>query len=161
LHDSKRPVFPIRIPPLHERPNDIPLLVRHFVNRTASRMSKTIDSIAAETMDALTRYPWPGNIRGLENIVERAVILSPGPVLHASLRDLNTRVAPGHNANRYQTLEEVEREHILGTLKETRWVISGPSGAAARLGLNRSTLRFYMKRLGIARSVASSCDLRR
>jgi formate hydrogenlyase transcriptional activator len=145
-------VFPIRIPPLRERTSDIPVLVRHFVNRAASQMKKIIDSIPAEIMDALTRYPWPGNIRELENIIERAVILSSGPVLRVSLHDLNTRITLGHSANGGQTMEEVERKHILATLKETRWVLSGPAGAATRLGLNRSTLYFRMKKLGISRS---------
>jgi len=145
-------VFPIRIPPLRERPNDIPLLVRHFVNRAMSRINKTIDSIPAETMSALTRYPWPGNVRELENVIERAVILSNGPTLEVSLRDLRTRMASYAESSQSLTLEEVERKHILTTLKETRWIVSGPRGAAARLGLNRSTLHFRMKKLGIARS---------
>jgi formate hydrogenlyase transcriptional activator len=109
-------------------------------------------------MDALSRYSWPGNIRELENVIERAMILSSGPILRVSQQDLKTRVAPGHNADRMQTLEEVKRNHILKTLKETRWTLSGPSGAAARLGLNRSTLYFRMKKLGIARSVEASFD---
>ena len=145
-------VFPISIPPLRERLNDIPLLVRHFVNRAACRLNKTIDSIPAETMNALTRYLWPGNIRELENVIERAVILSSGPVLEVSLGDLRTRMAACAESGKSLTLEEVEREHILATLKETRWVVAGPGGAAARLGLNRSTLHFRMKKLGIARS---------
>jgi formate hydrogenlyase transcriptional activator len=102
-------------------------------------------------MDALTQYPWPGNIRELENVIERAVILSPGPVLRVPVRDLHPRIAPGHNHERSQTLEEVERKHIVTTLKETRWVLSGPKGAATRLGLNRATLYFRMKKLGIVR----------
>ncbi len=148
-------VFPIRIPALRERPNDIPLLVRHFIHRAASRMNKTIDSVPRATMAALTGYSWPGNIRELENVIERAVILSRGPVLNVSLRDLSSRIPPGDNAG-CQTLEEVERRHILATLKQTSWVISGPMGAAKRLGLNRSTLRFRMKRLGIVRSFTAS-----
>jgi formate hydrogenlyase transcriptional activator len=151
-------VFPITVPPLRERPDDIPLLVQHFVQQATRRMHKTIDTIPSDTVEALMRYRWPGNIRELENVIERAVILSPGPVLRLSLRDLKSRIAPGQNADRHQTLEEVERNHILKTLKETRWVLSGPSGAAARLGLNRSTLYFRMKKLGIARSVDSSSD---
>jgi len=146
-------VFPIRIPPLRERPSDIPLLVRHFVNRATSRINKTIDSIPVETMNALTLYPWPGNVRELENVIERAVILSNGPTLEVSLRDLRTRMASCAESSQFLTLEEVERKHILTTLKETRWIVSGPRGAAARLGLNRSTLHFRMKKLGIARSV--------
>ena len=146
-------VFPIHVPALRERPEDIPLLVQHFVEQAARRMHKTIDTVPSETMDALIDYRWPGNIRELENVIERAVILSPGPVLRLSLRDLNSRIAPGQNTDRHQTLEEVERTHILRTLKETRWILSGPSGAASRLGLNRSTLYFRMKKLGISRSV--------
>lgn len=151
-------VFPIYVPPLRERPDDIPLLVQHFVQEAARRMQKTIDMIPSETVEALIRCRWPGNIRELENVIERAVILSPGPVLQLSPRDLKSRITAGHNADRHQTLEEVERNHILKTLKETRWVLSGPSGAAARLGLNRSTLYFRMKKLGIARSVESCSD---
>jgi formate hydrogenlyase transcriptional activator len=149
-------VFPIHLPPLRERPEDIPLLVRHFVQEATRRMRKTIDTIPSETVEALIRYRWPGNIRELENAIERAVILSPGPVLRLSHWDLKSRLTPGQNTDRHQTLEEVERNHILATLKETRWVLSGPSGAATRLGLNRSTLSFRMKKLGIARSVDSS-----
>jgi formate hydrogenlyase transcriptional activator len=151
-------VFPIHVPPLRERPEDIPLLVQHFVEQATQRMHKTIDTIPPETMEALIRYRWPGNIRELENVIERAVILSPGPVLRLSRRDLKSRISPGQNTDRHQTLEEVERNHILKTLKETRWVLSGPSGAAARLGLKRTTLHFRMKKLGIARSVDSCSD---
>jgi formate hydrogenlyase transcriptional activator len=149
-------VFPVCVPPLRERPEDIPLLVQHFVQQAARQMRKTIDTIPQETMEALTRYRWPGNIRELENVIERSVILSPGPVLWLSPRDLNSRVPPDRSADRYQTLEEVERNHILRTLKETRWILSGPTGAASRLGLNRSTLYFRMKKLGVARGVDSS-----
>jgi formate hydrogenlyase transcriptional activator len=148
-------VFPIRVPPLRERPEDVSLLVRHFVQQAARRMCKTIDTVPSETMDALIDYRWPGNIRELENVIERAVILSPGPVLRLSLRDLRSRIAPSQNTDHHQTLEEVERDHILKTLQATMWVLAGPGGAAARLGLNRSTLYFRMKKLGIARSVDS------
>jgi formate hydrogenlyase transcriptional activator len=149
-------VFPIRIPPLRERPEDIPELVRHFAQRSARRMKKVIDSVPRETMDALMTYEWPGNIRELENVVERAVILSSGTVLRVPVRDLLACVAPDPNCERSKTLEEVERVHILGTLKETRWVLSGPRGAAMRLGLNRATLYFRMKKLGIVRPGAES-----
>ena len=151
-------VFPIHVPPLRERPEDIPLLVQHFVQQATRRMRKTIDTIPSETMDALIHFRWPGNIRELENVIERAVILSPGHVLRLSPRDLKSRVAPGQNPDSHQTLEEVERNHILKTLKETSWILSGPSGAAARLGLNRSTLYFRIKKLGIVRSVESCSD---
>jgi formate hydrogenlyase transcriptional activator len=144
-------VFPITIPPLRERPEDIPLLVQHFVQQTARRMNKVIDTISWDTMDALTECSWPGNIRELENVIERAVILSPGPVLRLQIRDLHTRIAPGDNHERNQTLEEVERKHIVTTLKQTRWVLSGPRGAATVLGINRATLYFRMKKLGIVR----------
>jgi formate hydrogenlyase transcriptional activator len=146
-------VVPIFLPPLRERPEDIPLLVQHFMQQFARKVGKSIQMIPSGTMDALRRYPWPGNIRELANVIERAVILSSGPVLRISNRDLSTRIVSRRDADRSQTLEEVERNHILTTLKETRWILSGPRGAAARLGLNRSTLYFRMKKLGIARSL--------
>jgi formate hydrogenlyase transcriptional activator len=145
-------VFPITIPPLRERPDDIPLLVHHFVQQAAQKMNKTIDTIPDETMEVLTDYRWPGNIRELENIIERAVILSSGSVLHVPVRDLRSRITPGHGSGKPQTMAHVEREHIRSILKETKWVLSGPRGAAARLGMNRSTLYFRMKKLGIART---------
>jgi len=151
-------VVPIFLPPLRERPEDIPLLVRHFVRRFARKFGKRMEMIPSGTMDALSHYPWPGNIRELENVIERAVILSSGAVLRISNRDLSTRVVSGRNADRPRTLEEVERNHILTTLKETQWILSGPRGAAARLGLNRSTLYFRMKKLGITRSLNASFD---
>jgi formate hydrogenlyase transcriptional activator len=151
-------VFPIHVPPLRERADDIPLLVEYFVQQASRRMRKAIDSVPSETMEALIRHRWPGNIRELENVIERAVILSPGPVLRLSHGDLNTRIAPGQNTEGYRTLEEVERNHILATLKETRWLLSGPNGAASRLGLNRSTLYFRMKKLGIYRSLSASIE---
>jgi formate hydrogenlyase transcriptional activator len=144
-------VFPICIPPLRERPEDIPLLVRHFVQEAARRMNKTIDAIPSATMEALSQYRWPGNIRELENVIERAVILSPSSVLRVSLGDLRSRISPGHGSGKPHTIADVEREHIRAVLKETRWVLSGPRGAATRLGLNRSTLYFRMKKLGIVR----------
>jgi formate hydrogenlyase transcriptional activator len=151
-------VVPIFLPPLRKRPEDIPLLVQHFVQRFARKVGKTIGVISSDTMEALRRYSWPGNIRELENVMERAVILSSSPVLRIAHHDLSSRIAPGQNTEHPQTLEEVERKHILKTLKETRWTLSGPSGAAARLGLNRSTLYFRMKKLGIARSLDASFD---
>ena len=144
-------VFPISIPPLRERPEDIPLLVQHFVKAAAQKMDKTIDTIPSGTMEALVQYRWPGNIRELENVIERAVILSTGSVLHVPYRDLQSRVTPGHDGEKFETLADVERQHICTILKETRWVLSGPRGAATRLGMNRSTLYFRMKKLGIAR----------
>lgn len=142
-------VVPISIPSLRERPEDIPLLVHHFVRQAARRMNKTIDTIPSETMDALMQHQWPGNIRELENVVERAVILSPASVLRVPVRDLQTRITAGRDGERLQTLVDVERHHIRSILKETRWVVSGPRGAAVRLGMNRSTLYFRMKKLGI------------
>ncbi len=143
-------VFPIRVPPLRERPEDIPLLVRHFVQEFARRMKRTIETIPSETMEALTRYCWPGNIREMQNLIERAVILSSGPVLRVPLQDLAARPEVEGRGGP-QTLAEAERAHILAILKESGWVLSGPRGAAKRLGMNRSTLQFRMKKLGIAR----------
>jgi formate hydrogenlyase transcriptional activator len=151
-------VFPIRVPPLRERPEDIPVLVQHFVLQATRRMRKRIDTIPPETMEALIQHRWPGNIRELENVIERAVILCSGPELRLSPRDLHPRAPLDQSINCRQTLEEVARDHILRTLKETRWIVAGPSGAASRLGLNRSTLYFRMKKLGIARSAGSCTD---
>jgi len=142
-------VFPVQVPPLRERPEDIPLLVRHFVAQYARQMQRTLDTIPAATMDVLCRYPWPGNIRELQNCIERAVIVSPGPVLQVPLDDRRPSVIPSHGSRKSQTLEEHERALILATLKETKWVLAGPKGAAVRLGLHRSTLAFRMKKLGI------------
>jgi formate hydrogenlyase transcriptional activator len=142
-------VFPIRVPALRERREDIPLLVRHFVQQFARRMNRVIDTISCETMNALVRYHWPGNIRELQNLIERAVILSNGPALRIPLQDLQNRVIV--TSARPQTMEEAERAHILATLKDTKWVIAGSAGAAARLGMNRSTVQFRMKRLGIVK----------
>jgi formate hydrogenlyase transcriptional activator len=144
-------VFPIHVPALRERAEDIPMLVRHFVQHFARRMNRNIETIPSETIEALSRYSWPGNIRELQNLIERAVILSPGPVLRAPLTELDSRTAPGQVNGKHRTLEDAERAHILATLKETRWVLSGTNGAATRLGMNRSTLQFRMKKLGIVR----------
>jgi len=144
-------VFPINVPALRERSEDIPLLVNHFAQRFARRMNRTIETIPAETMAALTRYPWPGNSRELQNLIERAVILSHGPVLQIPLQDLDKNTAPRRDNGKDQTLEAAERAHILTILKETRWVLAGPRGAAARLGINRSTLQFRLNKLGIVR----------
>ncbi len=142
-------VFPLTLPPLRERREDIPLLVRYFVQEHARRLGKTIDSIPTEAMTALTRYAWPGNIRELENFIERAVLLSPGPALRVPLADLkSTGEPPPDDA---ATLADAEREHIISVLKQTNWVIGGPSGAATRLGLKRTTLQSKMQKLGIVR----------
>jgi formate hydrogenlyase transcriptional activator len=144
-------VFPISLPPLRERPDDIPLLVNFFANKFAQRMRKSIERIPTETMSALTAYNWPGNIRELQNLIERAVILTRGSVLEIPLGELKQSAKAGSNQNNASTLEAVEREHILRMLGETNWVIGGPTGAAARLGLNRTTLNNRMRKLGIAR----------
>ena len=144
-------VFPIHVPPLRERTEDIPFLVRHFVQHFAFNMGKQIESISSETMNALVRYPWPGNIRELQNVIERAVILSKGPTLKVPLSDLKVRGAESGHTNGFSTLEEVERRHILSVLEQTNWVFAGPNGAAARLGIKRPTLQFRMQKLGISR----------
>jgi formate hydrogenlyase transcriptional activator len=144
-------IFPIHVPPLRERPEDIPLLVRHFAQHYARRMNRVIDTIPSETMETLVRHSWPGNIRELQNLIEHSVIVSPGPVLQTPLAGLQSHRVPNQEGTRHRTLEEAEREHILSTLKETKWVISGPRGAAVRLEMNRSTLQFRMKKLGIVR----------
>jgi len=143
-------VFPIHVPPLRERPEDIPLLVRYFARDCARRMNRRIGAVPAAAMDALVRYSWPGNIRELQNLIERAVIRSAGDELRLPLEDLDedAEIADGTAAG---TLEEAQRLHILETLKKTGWVLSGPRGAATRLGINRSTLQFRMKKLGIMR----------
>ncbi|HXP88131.1 MAG TPA: sigma 54-interacting transcriptional regulator [Bryobacteraceae bacterium] len=155
-------VFPVRIPPLRERPEDIPLLVRHFVQQFSRRNNRAIDSIPSDTMDALVRYHWPGNIRELQNVIERAVIVSKGPVLQVSVADLKPRPeslvsAPvskstsGDNRgeNLRTVLDDAERKQIVGELERANWVVAGPNGAAARLGMKRSTLQFRMRKLGI------------
>jgi formate hydrogenlyase transcriptional activator len=144
-------VFPIRVPALRERTDDIPFLVRHFAQHFARNMKKQIDTISAETMSALVRYPWPGNIREMQNLIERAVILSRGPVLHIPSADLKSRIPDGGEMNGFATLEEVERRHILSVLEQTNWVFAGPNGAAVRLGIKRPTLQFRMQKLGITR----------
>ena len=142
-------VFPIPLPPLRERREDIRALVEHFVEVYARRMSKQIESIAPETMSALASYEWPGNIRELQNFIERSVILSTGAALRPPLAELKRRLEV--ESTEAITLEEAEREHIRKTLEQTGWVVAGPNGAAARLGIKRSTLYFRMQRLGITR----------
>jgi formate hydrogenlyase transcriptional activator len=145
-------VFPVNLPSLRERHDDIPHLVRHFVHRIARRMGKRIETIPTETMAALVRYPWPGNIRELENLIERAVILSSGTTLHVALGDLKPAAEqPELPPENGATLADTERNHILNVLRETNWVVSGPDGAATRLGLKRSNLQWKMKKLGIFR----------
>jgi PAS domain S-box-containing protein len=154
-------VFPIYVPALRERREDIPLLVRHFVQHFARRLGKNIDSIPSVTMNALCEYHWPGNIRELQNVIERAVIVSTSPVLKISTSDLKPRGIPHSNGQESheapsddaksarRDLEETERKRILGILEETRWTVAGADGAAARLGMKRSTLQYRMRRLGI------------
>jgi formate hydrogenlyase transcriptional activator len=144
-------VFPIRVPALRERAEDIPFLVRHFAQHFARNMKKQIESISSETMNALLRYPWPGNIREMQNVIERAVILSRGSVLYVPSTDLKSRSGEVPEANGLGTLEEVEKKHIVAVLEQTNWVFAGPNGAAARLGLKRPTLQFRMQKLGISR----------
>src|SRR6202011_527934 len=142
-------VFPIDVPPLRDRREDIPLLVRYFSNKYARRMGKQIESIPKETMDALSHYAWPGNIRELQNLMERAALLSTGPSLRvpvAEIIDQGLRAASGGNA-----LEQAEREQIVRALRESNWVVGGAHGAAARLGLKRTSLAYKMQRLGISR----------
>ena len=146
-------VFPIYVPPLRERREDIPHLVRHFAQHFARLMKKGIETISSETMSALVRYPWPGNIRELQNVIERAVILSPGKELKVPVTDLKSRATENVNGDRQSTmtLEEAERRHILSVLEQSNWIFSGPNGAAARLGMKRPTLQFRMRKLGISR----------
>jgi len=142
-------VFPLTMPPLRERQDDIPTLVRYFVQKYARRMNRAVETIPSETLDLLVHYSWPGNIRELENLIERAVIVSPGTVLRVPLGDLKppTETAPGE----ILTLEAAEREHILKALEATNWVLAGPKGAAARLGMKRTTLQSRMQKLGVER----------
>jgi formate hydrogenlyase transcriptional activator len=147
-------VFPLTIPPLRERREDIPLLARHFVEKYARRMNKRIETIPAEAMNAMSEYHWPGNVRELENFVERSVILSDDSILQPPLAELaQQRISSSSKISEEvpTKLREVEREHILRTLKDTKWIIGGPSGAAARLGMKRTTLGSLVKRLGITR----------
>jgi formate hydrogenlyase transcriptional activator len=144
-------VFPINVPPLRERPEDIPLLVHFFANKFAQQMKRRIESVPRETMAALVNYHWPGNIRELQNLVERGVILSRGPSLEIPLGELKQSTRPAVHLNGGITLESVEREHILRVLGESNWVIGGPAGAAARLGVNRTTLNHRLRKLGISR----------
>jgi formate hydrogenlyase transcriptional activator len=146
-------VFPIVIPPLRERREDISSLVRYFAQKYARRMKKKVDTIPAKAMKALCEYDWPGNVRELENFIERAVILSDGAELEVPLVELRqvTSRAPLMSLDGASTLEHAERQHILRALTETKWVIGGPTGAAARLGMKRTTLQSRMRKLEITR----------
>jgi formate hydrogenlyase transcriptional activator len=142
-------VFPITLPPLRDRPEDIPLLVRHFVKLFSIRMCKQIDDIPDDVMAALTKYKWPGNIRELENFIERCVILSAGSKLYAPVQKLKS--APKSEACEPITLADAERDHIRKTLHRTNGILAGPNGAAAQLGVKRTTLYYRMEKLGIPR----------
>jgi formate hydrogenlyase transcriptional activator len=144
-------VFPIAIPPLRLRSSDIPLLVAHFAQKFAHGMSKQISKVSLDAMETLVRYPWPGNIRELQNLIERAVILTRGDVLQVP--ELPS-VTPIQTAP--VTLAEAERDHILKILEESNWVVGGRSGAAARLGVKRTTLIAKMKKRGVSRAMARS-----
>jgi formate hydrogenlyase transcriptional activator len=156
-------VFPIQIPALRERAEDIPLLVRYFVQRFSRSLNKEVAYIPSDAMDAMVRYPWPGNVRELENLIERAVLLSPGKELRIPRSELKSdapiaaeenSLAPSTSlATHISTLEEAERQHILRALKQTQWRIAGPKGAAALLGMKRTTLQARMRKLGIRRPV--------
>jgi formate hydrogenlyase transcriptional activator len=159
-------VFPIQVPALRERREDIPLLVRYFVQKFSRRQNKVVQYVPADAMDALVNYSWPGNVRELENFIERAVLLSPGKELRVAMSELRTS---GINADHSDasaeiatfgaarssiaTLEEAERQHILRALRQTEWRIAGPKGAAAVLGMKRTTLQARMRKLGIRRPV--------
>jgi formate hydrogenlyase transcriptional activator len=153
-------VFPIRVPALRERPEDIPLLVRHFVQQFSRRNNRLIDTIPSDTMQALVRYQWPGNIRELQNVIERAVIVSKGPVLSVSVGELKpdvstktnpaiTKARPAEQESLQDMLDQTERSQILRALEKANGIVAGPNGAAARLGIKRSTLQVRMQKLGI------------
>jgi formate hydrogenlyase transcriptional activator len=138
-------VFPLTVPPLRDRREDIPMIVRHFVDKYARRMNRSIETIPAKTMEAFSNYSWPGNVRELQNFIERAVILSPGTSLRAPLDELTE----ASSRTDLSTLEEMEREHVLRALRESNWVTGGPNGAAVRLGMKRTTLAYRIRKLGI------------
>jgi formate hydrogenlyase transcriptional activator len=155
-------VFPVHVPPLRERQGDIPLLIRHFTQQFSRRMKKAIETIPSVAMDALCRYHWPGNIRELQNVIERAVIVSTGSALTVDVADL-TFPKTGHviekatspklptNGTLHDVLEQSERQQILKALEQSNWVVAGLNGAAAHLGMKRSTLQQRIRKLGIAR----------
>jgi formate hydrogenlyase transcriptional activator len=144
-------VFPINVPALRQRTEDIPKLVRHFTELYARRMNKRIDEIPSETMDALVRYRWPGNVRELQNFIERAVILSPHSILRAPISELEPFQARGAANSSMTGLEEVERDHVVRALEASNWVVGGANGAAERLGMKRTSLVYRMRKLRISR----------
>jgi formate hydrogenlyase transcriptional activator len=161
-------VFPIRVPSLRERKEDIPLLVRHFVQQFSQQNNRVINTIPSETMEALVRYHWPGNIRELQNVIERAVILSKGSMLNVSLAGLEsdaprathapTKSTQSEHKNLQDVLNNTEQNEILRALEASNGIIAGPSGAAARLGVKRSTLQLRMQKLGIRLSRTPLAD---
>ena len=148
-------VFPIRVPPLRERAEDIPLLIAHFVRRFAERHCRRIEEIPEAVIASLKQHPWPGNVRELQNVIERAVVTTSGPTLRLPRPECVVDCAPASS----RTLAEVERDHIVATLQATNGVVSGWDGAAARLGLPRTTLISRMKRLGISSRSGSRSGL--
>jgi formate hydrogenlyase transcriptional activator len=141
-------VFPLTVPPLRDHHEDIPLIVRHFVDKYSQRMNRLVETISVRTMEVLTSYAWPGNVRELQNFIERAVILSPGTSLRAPLEELTQETVHAGQTH-LSTLEEMEREHVLRALKESNWVTGGPKGAAVKLGMKRTTLAYRIRKLGI------------
>src|SRR5215472_5612741 len=141
-------VFPLTIPPLRDRREDVPFIVRHFVDKYSQRMNRQIETISPRTMEVLKDYAWPGNVRELQNFIERAVILSPGTSLRVPLDELTQETVQSSQTH-LSTLEEMEREHVLRALKESNWVTGGPKGAAAKLGMKRTTLAYRIRKLGI------------
>jgi len=141
-------VFPLTVPPLRDRCEDIPSIVRHFVEKYSRRMNRQIETISPRTMEVLKDYSWPGNVRELQNFIERAVILSPGTSLRAPLDELTEETVQS-SPTRLSSLEEMEREHVLRALRESNWVTGGPKGAAAKLGMKRTTLAYRIRKLGI------------
>jgi formate hydrogenlyase transcriptional activator len=150
-------VFPVKLPPLRERQEDIPALVNHFVRKFAARMNKSIEAVPAEVMEVFKLHDWPGNVRELQNFVERAVIMSAGGELRPPLDELE-QLATSKSPAAVRTLAEAERCHILEALRAARWVVGGSGGAASRLGLSRTTLIYRMRKLGIARGQLTSAS---
>ena len=141
-------VFPLPVPPLRDRREDIPILVRHYVDKYARRMNRRIESIPSHAMEVFASYPWPGNVRELQNFIERAVILSPGRVLRPPLAELKQAKVQAPSS-KLISLEDAEREHVLLALRECNWIIGGPNGAAAKLGMKRTTLAYRIRKLNI------------